>query len=67
MNSISVDVHEHSFEEDPILSKLRNSLVLIEKDLGINEEVDNYHSGVNSIIQKSMASLDNTPIRSNKF
>ena len=36
MNSLSMDVHEPSIDEDPTLNQLRNSLNLVEKDLGIN-------------------------------
>ena len=65
MNSLSMDVHEPSIDEDPTLNQLRNSLNLVEKDLGINAEVDQYRSGISSVIQRSMVSL--TPIHKNKM
>lgn len=40
-------------------------MVLIEKDLGINEESDKYEEEVSGIVHKSMASLEMTPIKNN--
>ena len=57
MNSILVEEQERSMEEDPAVAKLRNSLLLIEKDLGIQDEFDNYSSGISSVVHRSMASL----------
>ena len=67
MSSICIDGVQPSFEEDPIVSKLKNSVILIEKDLGINDDVDNYYEGVSSVIHRSMASLEQTPIPSKKL
>ena len=52
-----------SFIEDPFVSKLKNSMVMIERDLGIAaEEEDEYNEDVSSVIHRSMASLEGTPI-----
>jgi hypothetical protein len=42
MHSISEEAFDSSFVEDPNIAKLRNSMVLIEKDLGISEEFDQH-------------------------
>ena len=57
-----------SFVEDPVMMKLKNSMVLIERDLGIGttkqeeEDEDLHYHDVSSVIHRSMASLEGTPI-----
>ena len=38
MHSISVDDFNSSFVEDPVVAKLKTSVILIEKDLGLYAE-----------------------------
>ena len=63
MNSMTVEDFNSSFVEDPKISQLKSSVILIEKDLGIfAEEKDDYDDDVSSVIHRSMASLEATPI-----
>lgn len=65
MNSMTVDQFNTSFVEDPNIARLKNSIVLIEKDLGIFAlEQETHDNDVSSVIHRSMASLEATPIAS---
>ena len=60
---MTVEDFNTSFVEDSKISQLKNSVILIEKDLGIYaEEKDDYDDDVSSVIHRSMASLEATPI-----
>lgn len=62
MHSISVDSLQPP--DNPLLSKLHNSLFLIEKDLGI-EQPDLHDHTITSIVHRSFASIDATLIHHN--
>ena len=71
MHSIADQSFESSYVEDPTVSKLKNSMLLIERDLGLEhggeDEDEGYgHGDVSRVVQRSMASLEMTPIKTDR-